>query len=171
MFSDSFTPECSESQSGAVLCVCVFKPSLERSSSVCVDMVSHPSACVFAHGRRARLRPQAADAGATGTGACGPRLVLWEARSLDQKESRWSSPALGSSRPRPPRLSVAGVKGRARKRLLAQSLKHSGIPPQSKSEPTRPLPGDQWAAMLFKYKVTTATGGGGGETGTRQPPC
>lgn len=52
-----------------------------------------------------------------------------------------------------------GVKGRARKRLLAQSQRHSGIPLQAKLEPTWPLPGDQWAAMLFKYKVTTGKEG------------
>lgn len=66
---------------------------------------------------------------------------------------------------------MAGVKGPARKRLLAGSHRHSSIPLRAKSEPTGPLPGDQWATKLFKYTVTVrlegvgvGRGGGGGHS-------
>lgn len=58
-----------------------------------------------------------------------------------------------------PLLQWQGSKDQAKKRLLAQTQRHSSIPAQAKSEPTwPPLPGDQWAAMLFKHKVTTGGG-------------
>lgn len=41
------------------------------------------------------------------------------------------------------------------KRLLPQGHRHSSIPPWSKSEPTWPLPGDQWSAVLSKFKVSS----------------
>lgn len=93
---------------------------------------------------------------------CVRLWACWETRSLDQKKSRWSPPPLPPplwKQPRPPLSQWQGVKGHARRSLLAQSQRHSSIPLRSKSVSAWPLPGDQWTAMLFNYKVTTGERG------------